>query len=224
MTKRPTLPASTRTASAKIIRRSQTLPAVLYGHGIENRLIQIDSLAFQRVFQAAGQTSLIELTIDNQLHTVLIRDVQHHPVKDTPLHVDFYQVRLDEAIQARVPLLFTGESKAIKDLGGVLIRNIDEVEVEALAQDLPHVIEVDISKLREFNQAIHVADLALPHGVKVLHESAEVVALVQAPRTEEELAELTEEVKEEVTAVEGIKEETPAAAEEIETEKKGEAK
>ncbi len=216
MATRPTLHGTMRTASPKAVRRAGALPAVLYGHGIENNQIQIDAVPFQKVLQRAGSTSLINLALEGGFHTVLIREVQRHPVNDTMMHVDFYQVRLDEAIAASVPLVFVGESEAVRDLGGVLVRNIDEAEVEALPQDLPHAIEVDISGLKKFDQAIRVADLRLPVGVKVLHKPDEIVALVQAPRSEEELAELTEEVKEEVEAVEGVKEEKPAEATEKE--------
>lgn len=212
MTRRFQLKAGLRQGKPQALRHQDIIPAVLYGHGLKNQALQVDGKTFVKIFKAAGHTSLIDLSFASTQHPVLIREVQHHPLKGSLLHVDFYQVRLDEKINAQVPLAFIGESSAVKDRGGVLIRNLDEVELEALPQDLPHDIKVDISLLDVFDQPFRVSDLALPPGVTLLHKLDEVVALVQPPRTEEELeAELTEEVTEDVTSVEGVKEEKPVA-------------
>lgn len=209
------LVAQPREASATAVRRSQGVPAVLYGHGLTPQSVQVDAKQVQKVLSQAGTTSLVTLNLASQDHPVIIREVQYHPLKGTLLHVDFYQVRLDEVIQAKVPLTFTGESAAVKDLSGVLVRNLDELSIEALPKDLPHDLPVDISVLDTFEKTIRVTDLQLPAGVKVLEDMEKVVALVQAPRTEEELEALTEEVKEDVAAVEGMKTkaEVEAAAE-----------
>lgn len=216
------LEATARQGKSSALRSQDIIPAVLYGHGIKSQVLQVDQRTFARVLKEAGHTSLINLSVGTTKHTVLIREVQLHPVKNSLLHVDFYQVRLDEKITAHVPLNFTGESPAVKDQGGVLVRNLDELELEALPQDLPHDIKVDISILKTFDEPIRIADLKLPQGVELLHEPEEVIALVQPPRTEEELeAELAEEVTEDVEGVEGVKEEEEAAEGEEET-KEGE--
>ncbi len=154
-------------------------------------------------------SSLLTLTVDGgSEHPVIVRDIQIHPLKGHITHIDFYQVRLDEEITAEIPLEFVGESPAVKDLGGTFVRNIDAVEVEALPQDLPHDIEVDISILDTFEKVIHVSDLKVPQGVKVMLEPGEVIALVQEPRTQEEIdAELAAATTEDVEAVEGVKKE-----------------
>ena len=204
-------------------RRQGSIPAVLYGYGLNNINIQIDSRKFSTVFNNAGYTSLITLTVQdeeqNKEHTVLIRDLQMHPLKSTVLHVDFYQPRLDQAITANVPLNFIGEAPAVKDLGGVLVRTLDEVELEALPTDLPHDISVDITVLTNFSKSIYIHDLVLPPKVKLHHEPDETVALVKPPRTEAELEELEGEVKEDVESVEGVEdkvEETDAGEGEAE--------
>lgn len=198
-------------------RRQGSIPAVLYGYGLDNINIQIDSRSFAAVFNNAGYTSLINLTVQDgeqqKDHTVLIRDMQMHPLKNTVLHVDFYQPRLDQAITANVPLNFIGESPAVKDLGGVLVRTLDEVELEALPADLPHDIAVDIAVLTDFEKSIYIRDLVLPPKVKLHHEPEEIVALVQPPRTEEELEELEGEVKEDVESVEGVEDKVAEPAE-----------
>lgn len=205
------LQANKRSTATNAVRHAGDVPAVMYGHGVKTQSVQVPLKAFTSVLEKAGETSLVALDIDGEKHTVLIRDVQYHPVRSTILHIDFYRVKMDEAIEATVPLRFTGVSIAIKDLSGVLVKNHDELKIKALPMDLPHDIEVDISSITGFDEPIRISDLKLPKGVQMLHEAEEVVTLVQAPRSEEELEKLSEEVKEDVEAVEGIKKEEPAA-------------
>lgn len=202
-----------RTKTVAQVRASGAVPAVLYGHGITNQAIQVETKQFTKLFGQAGYTTLIDLSVDGKAHNVLVREVQFHPIKELITHVDFYQVRLDEKVRAEVPLNFVGESAAIKDLGGVLVKSIDVIDLEALPQDLPHDIPVDISALKDFESTIRVSDLNLPQGVEIFTESETVVALVQAPRSEAELESLAEEVKEDVEAVEAV--EKPKTEEEV---------
>jgi large subunit ribosomal protein L25 len=207
-----TLEGTVREQSAASSRRQGLVPAVLYGHGLSSKSIEVDAKKFTKVVRAAGFSSLVNLKLsDGSEHAVLIRDVEHHPLKDAIIHADFYQVRMDEKIEAEVPLAFIGEAAAIKNLGGVLIRNLDTVKVSALPTDLPHNIEVDIASLTDFEKVIRVADIQAPSGVTLDHAPDEVVALVQEPRSEQEIEQLAAEVKEDVEAVEGVKKEEPPA-------------
>ena len=211
MINQSSLKAEIRKKHVQAVRREDKIPAVIYGYGIkENVDLQVDRKSFAGIFNEAGHTSLISLVIkadkEEKPHTVLIREGQIHPVKSSIMHVDFYQPRLDQIITAQVRLNFVGEAPAVKDSGGVLVRTMEEVELEALPADLPHDIEVNISTLTDFEKAIHISDLVLPDKVKLNHESEETVALVQPPRTEEELEALEEEVSEDVEGVEGIEE------------------
>lgn len=206
MAKTHILEATARHASAKKSLRAGQVPAVLYGHGIKAQSVAVNGRQFTKVLKAAGFSSLVSLKFaDGKDHTVIVRDIQTHPLKGTITHADFYQVRMDEAIEAKVPLRFTGEAIAVKDLGGVLVRNTDEVEISALPADLPHDIEVDISALSNFAAVIRVSDLKLPKGVELKQNPGDVIALVQAPRSEQELEQLSEAVTEDVEAVEGVK-------------------
>lgn len=198
------LNVSARNAGARQTRSAGKIPAVIYGHGIKSDVVQVDAKEFIKAFRQAGHTLLVDLSLDGKEHNVLIKEVQIHPLSDNFLHVDFYQVRMDETVKADVTLSFIGESGAVKDLGGVFIRNIDSVEVEALPKDLPRELVVDISGLTGFDAVIRIADITLPAGVVVHSDAAAVICLVQAPRTEEEMAQLNEEVKEDVEAVEGV--------------------
>lgn len=147
--------------------------------------------------------------VGDQLHNVLIRETQAHPLKGNITHIDFYQVRMDEKVTADVQLEPEGETAVVRDLSGILIHNLDSIQVEALPKDLPHDIKVDLTKLVDFDSVIRVADLVLPAGVTVLDDPEEVVVSVQRPRTEEDLAELSEEAVEDVEAVEGVKDKEP---------------
>lgn len=187
------------------------IPAVVYGHGTENRNIFVQELAFDRVLREAGESTLVALAVDgDQPVNTLIVETQADPVSGKVLHADLFQVRMDEEIEAAIPLEFVGESAAVRESGGILIKSLDEIEVRCLPADLPHAIEVDISVLGTFDDQIRVADLRLPKGVEVVGETDTMVAAVEPPRSEEEIASLNEKVEADVTKVEGVVKETPA--------------
>src|SRR3990172_1014922 len=134
------LKATVRTKSghkAVDLRKAGKLPAVTYGHGLRPVSIEVDLRAFEKAYAKAGTSTVIQLEMDSDTKNVVIHDVQYHPVKGFAIHADFYQVRMDEKIKAEVPLKFVGVSTAVKDLGGILVKAMDKLEVEALPQDLP---------------------------------------------------------------------------------------
>ena len=195
----------------KSLRRRGLVPAVIYGHGFNSLPIQVPLKEFERVYTEAGETTIVYLNIEGKEYPTIIQDVAKDPISDELLHADFYKVRLDEKIKARIPLNFIGESPAVKNLGGILVKNISEIEVEGFPQDLPHQIDVDISSLKELKSQILIKDLPVSKKLKVEADPAAIVVLVQEPISEEELkAQL----------------ETPTApsAEEVEVIKKEKAK
>lgn len=198
--------------SAEKIRKAGKIPGVLYGNGIDTTSLALSQNEFEKAFRKAGESTIIELlTEDGKMHNVLIQDVQKHYLTNQPIHVDFYEVKMTEKLTATVPLEFTGEADAVKMLGGTLVKVINEVEVECLPADLPHQIDVDISRLKTFDNAITIKDLPVSDKVEVKAEADEVVAMVQPPRDVE--AELAQEIGD-VSQVEGVvKEETPAEGE-----------
>lgn len=162
------------------------LPAVLYGKGRENVNLSLDLNDFVKIFEAAGESNLIELTVDGQETVkVLVKEVQQELIKDRPRHVDFYQVNMKDKIKTEIPLHFIGESKAVRELGGVFLREIDGVEVECLPGDLVDHIDVDISSLNTFDDEIRLNDLKLPDGMRLLAETNEIVAQVAEPAKQE---------------------------------------
>lgn len=183
-----TLKASPREILGKKIksfREKGLLPAVIYGAGENSKPIALNLKEFERVWSKAGESSIIELEIGGDKKNVLIAEVQRDPLKDVPIHADFQVLRMDEKIEAEVPINFIGESPAVKNLGGVLVKVLHELEIEALPADLPAVLEVDISGLANLDDRFLVKDLKLPNGVKVLASSEEVIILVEEPKAEE---------------------------------------
>jgi len=191
------------------LRKKGILPGVLYGPEIKEALsLELDCKDFEQVYGAAGESSLISLEVDKDKFLVLIHELKTDPLKEKPMHVDFYQPRLDEEVEVTVPIIFEGESVAVKELGGTLVKNISEIDIKALPQKLPHEIRVDTSSLKTFEDHILVKDLKLPEDVKVLQESEEIIASVSpVEKVEEELIKPIEERVEEVEKAE----EKPAA-------------
>lgn len=214
--------------AVKKLRNAGKIPAVLYGHGVDATPLFVDRKEFVKLREQAGDATLIDLAIgDAEPVKAIVQSVQYHPVSDEVLHVDFHQVRMDEKIQTEIPLEFVGESPAVKNEGGVLVRNHTELKAEAFPGDLVDSIRVDISTLEELNSSIHVKDLAIPENITVLYEPEEVIAVVTPPRTEAELQQLEEKVAEEGEAVAGTGEEAAGGeksggAEEAQAEQKEE--
>jgi len=206
-------------------RRDGLVPAVVYGRGIESTSLWINSIELKRLLKKSGESTIIDLKIDGKDdRNVLIQEIQRNCVTGAYAHVDFFQVRMDEEIETEVELVFIGEAPAVKALGGVLVKNIDKVEVKCLPADLPSHIDVDISVIKTFEDHIAIKDLKISDKIKIELEPETVVALVSAPRSEEDLAELEEKVEADVTKVEGVtKEEAPADGKEV-AEKKEEKK
>lgn len=186
------LQANIRQKTGKKVRQLRNkgfIPAVLYGYQMEPRPVEVESRLFGKVWKEAGETSLVSLNLqDGSKKTVLIQDVARDVLRDFPIHVDFYAVRMDHELEADIPLVFTGEAEAVKSLGGVLVKVIHELPIRALPKNLPHEIVVDITALRTFEDQIFVKDISLPEGVNLRVEADQVIALVEAPRSEEELA------------------------------------
>jgi len=172
------------------LRRSGIIPAVLYGHGKKPTNLSVEARAFLNIFKKVGETSLVDLSLDGKKRNVLIRDLAKNPLTGEIIHIDFFEVRMDEKIKAKVPVVFVGESVAVKADGGILVKALQEVEIEALPKDLPKEILVDISSLKTFEDKILVKDLALGSNIKILADSEETIILVVPPRSDKEMESL----------------------------------
>jgi large subunit ribosomal protein L25 len=180
------LHAQTREKKEKL--DTDSIPAVLYGKGVENHSLKLKKSDFDKAFKMAGESNLIDLDFGQGAVKTLVKDTQHDIMKGSVTHVDFYQVNMKEKITTEIPLHFIGEAKAVKELGGALIKDMDSVEVECLPSDLVDHIDVDISVLNTFDDAIHVSDLKLPAGLELVHHTNEMIAAVKEAKVEEEPA------------------------------------
>jgi len=200
--------------------REGKLPAIVYGHNTEATPLTLDRLEFQRVFVKSGRTQLIDLVLDGaRTEKVLVREIQTHPRRLGPIHVDFYQVNLQEKIEVEVPVHVVGESAPVKQGDADVLQPMHTIRVECLPSDIPEAFEVDISALEEIEAELRVSDLKIPSGVTVLDDPEELVVKIVHKRemkVEEELpaAEAGVPAEGEVAA-EG---ETPAGQEAAETE------
>ncbi len=167
------------------LRKENLIPAELYGHGLDNIHLSVPAKEFSKLFKEVGESTIINLNLENKKLPVLIHDVSTDSLSDKIIHIDFYQVRMDEKITTSVPLEFIGVSAAVKEKEGILVKAVQEIEVEALPADLPHNIEVDISQLSDIGMNIHVKDLEIDKKVKVLADPETVVATVTEPAKEE---------------------------------------
>lgn len=206
------LSAQPRTVVGDRVRHLRTeglIPAVLYGKNQEALNVQVERAEFDRVLKQAGESTLVYVSVDGKSYPTIIHDVAHHGLSGAPLHADFYKVNLDEKIKAMVPVVFVGESPAVKSLGGIFVRNVNELEVEALPSNLPHQIEVDISGLTEFGAQISIGDITVADAV-LTADAGEIIASITEPISEEELEAQLAEPTTDVSAVEEIKKEKPA--------------
>jgi len=170
------------------LRQKDLIPAVLYGQGLENSNLTVIKNEFLKVYNQVGASSLIDLVInEKQPVKILIQDIQKDPSTDEIIHIDLYQIKEGKKITTSVQLDFLNEAPAVKELGGILVKNIDEIEIECLPKDLEKTdeIKVDLSVLKTFNDIIHISDIKLPEEIKVLQSPDEVIALVTPPKEEE---------------------------------------
>ncbi|MEA3272747.1 MAG: 50S ribosomal protein L25 [Patescibacteria group bacterium] len=199
-------------------RKEGLVPAVVYGHGFKSQNIAVEYTPFEKVYQKAGESSLVDLKIgEAEPIKVLIQDTQKDVRSDRFIHIDFRQIKMTEKLETDIVLEFIGESRAVKEMGGILIKNLDAIAVKCLPTALVSQIEVDLSILEEFGDVIRVSDIKLPEGMESIEELETVVATVAEPRSEEELAETEKPTEEDVEGVEvegKKKEEAPTEGDE----------
>jgi len=202
-------------------RAAGSVPAVVYGPNMEAKNVSVDRKALFSAFREVGESTLVDLLINgDQPLKVLIQDLQHDPMTSEIIHVDFRAVDLTKEITANIKLHFVGEAPAVKELGGTMVHALDEIEVKALPTALVSSLEVDVSKLKTFEDSFKISDLVLPAGVTAVDELNQTIALVAPPRSEAEMAELDKAAEIDVTAVEVEKKEKKESAETEATEEK----
>lgn len=189
----------------KSLRKQGILPANIFGKGLKSLAVQIALKDFMPVFESVGETGIVELNVEGEdkVRPILIHNVQLDPLSSKPLHADFHQVDLKEAITADIPVEIIGEAPAVAQKIGILIQPLSEIEVEALPGSLPDKFEVDVSLLKAVDEAVLVGDLKVPTGVKILTSAKEVLVKIEPPAKEEVAPPPAEEVVVEEEPVEG---------------------
>lgn len=177
------LAAEKREVFGKALKTPRTegkLPVAVYGRAgkgkSESHSYFVDTKTFSKVLREAGESTIVTLESPEGEKDVLIKEVSFHPTTGTPIHADFYIVDKTKKIEVNVPLEFEGESPAIKEFAGIVVKVMHELPVEALPKDLPHDIKVDLTKLVALDSQILVSDLELPAGVEAKVDVTEVVA------------------------------------------------
>ncbi len=202
----------------RTLRHKGFLPAVLYGKGKKTEPISVKEIDFIKLWKSAGESSIVTLELGKEKKNVLIQDVVLDPLKNNPIHADFYLVDMEKEIKVAVSLEFIGESDAVRR-GGILVKVMHELTIESLPKDLPHSISIDISVLKEMNDSIAVKDVVVPASVKKLDGSDEIIIKVEPPRSEEEIKTESEAPSLESIEVVGKKEKAEALEENSEEAK-----
>ncbi|MBN1263397.1 MAG: 50S ribosomal protein L25 [Candidatus Pacebacteria bacterium] len=205
----------------KKLREQGILPANIYGKKVKSQAVQLEVRQFMPVYREVGETGIVDLSLAKEKNSrpVLIHNVQFDPVTDQAIHADFHQVNLSEKVKAEIPIELIGESPAAEQKSGILVRLLDELEVEALPTDLPEKIEVDTTVLAEVGDMIKVEDLSLDKDkIRVLTDSVRLIVKIEPPTKLEQEKKVAESESpaegEEAVAEESASAETSQPAEE----------
>ena len=171
-------------ASLSTIRKAGKMPAVFYGKKEASTPIMLSYAIFEKTLKEAGESTILHLEGDGIDVDVLIHEVDLNPVTDKPRHADFYAIEKGKKLEIKIPLEFIGVAPAVKDLGGILVKVMHEMEIEALPKDLPHKLEIDISGLATFDSVVTASSIKLPEGVTLKVKPEDVVASVYEPKEE----------------------------------------
>lgn len=170
----------------KHLRIRGLVPAVYYGRGQTPKTLQMNYQAFKKVFDKAGENTIIDLSVDGKKAPVLVHEVQYDPVTDAVSHVDFIHVDMQQEVTTSVKIVVLGIAPAVKNMGGILDVQKHEIKIKCLPKNLIHSIEVDVTPIVDFHTSIHVKDLKVPSTVKILDNMEDTVVTATPPRAEEE--------------------------------------
>lgn len=164
----------------RFLRRKGIIPTHVFGHDIESLALQCEAAQLRRVLAKAGATRLISLKLDKaeEPRNVVVREIQREPDTGELLHVDFYQVKMTEKIEMKVPIVLIGEAPALKSKDNMLYQELSNLNIECLPAQIPQSIEIDLSVLAETDQSIHVRDVVLGEGIAILNNPEQIVVKV----------------------------------------------
>ena len=165
------------------LRAGSRIPAVVYGGENPPLNIALSEREFMDARKKGGVNAILRLKHPKGEETVMVKELQRHPVTDRPVHADFQRISLTQKIDARVPLIIIGIATGVKDFGGMLAIDLRELRIKALPTKIPQKIEVDVSKLG-LHEALHVGDLSLPEGVEIVDDAKALVVHVTIAKVE----------------------------------------
>lgn len=205
----------------KKLRRDGLLPAHVFGKKVETEHVAVNTRDFLKTFHQAGETGLISLKIgEEKVRPVMVRGVQYDPVTGKPIHIDFYQVNLTQKVKVPVPLVLVGEQPESVNLGEtIVLQTLNEIEVEALPTDLIEKIEVDITLLKNVDDAITVGQLNFDRSKLTVQAQDDEIVVKLAPAITEEMK---KQMEEETAVTAAAAAETEAGVAEGEEVKEGE--
>lgn len=227
------LDAKIRDANGKasVLRSNNLIPSVCYGRGFQNRSLAVGYQEFRKLFTKAGSSQVFNLNVDGEKVPVLVQEVAYNPMTDRFDHIDFLQIDIKKKVTATVPVEITGLSPAVKNFNAVVTVVKHEIEVNCLPMDIPHDVTIDVSKLENLGDSVHVKDLKLGAAVEILDDPEDTLVSVNAVEEyKENEAVVPDALKVEPTAegaaAEGgnAKKEEGAASEKAEKEEKKDKK
>ncbi len=185
--------------NVRLLRREGITPLHLFGHGLESLALQTETVEMEKILTSAGETRLISLTVDKERRSrpVLVREIQRNPLNGKLLHVDLYQVKMDEKIESEVPIILTGKAPALDEKSNMMLQELDILNIESLPDKIPANIRVDISSLTAAGQVKRVKDITVDPEVTVTTNPETVIVVIMVRHEEKKVEEkpVVEETK-----------------------------
>jgi large subunit ribosomal protein L25 len=181
-----TLSANTRAetgkGAARKLRQAGNIPAVIYGHNREPQSLVLNARETEKLVKSiAVSSTVIELGIEGKTARTLIREIQRHPFKRTILHIDFQELVAGETVTVKCPIVYVGTPEGVRLEGGILDQIMHELQIQVDPGNIPNHIDVDISALK-VGKSLHVSDLKVPAGIKIVDDASSTVCIVQQPK------------------------------------------
>ncbi|MBL0938076.1 MAG: 50S ribosomal protein L25/general stress protein Ctc [Gemmatimonadaceae bacterium] len=184
--------AETGKGAARKIRQAGSIPAVIYGHNREPQSLVLNSRETEKLVKTIPVSStVIELSIDGKTARTLIREIQRHPFKRTILHIDFQELVAGETVTVKCPIVYVGTPEGVRLEGGILDQIMHELTIQADPSNIPNHIDVDVSGVK-LGKSLHVSDLTLPAGIKVMDDAGSTVCVVAPPKVQADAADAAE--------------------------------
>jgi len=182
----------------KNIRLAGKVPAVIYGGKLKSLSISLDKRDTTNTLNKVSGSTILTIDIEGEEHAALVREIQQDYIKGKLLHIDFLAVSLKEKLRTNVSISLVGDAPVLEEYSALIVSGLDQIEVECFPQDLPEVIEVDVSVLEELGAAIYMKDIPTIENVEFLSDPEDLIAVASAIKEEVEEVVEEEELLEEV--------------------------